>query len=170
VEKGAGAERVALKRALISRNMPTVFVSYSHDSDEHKQWVRDKCKNLQSRGVNVILDQFDLKPGDDIHQFIEDGVQTSDYILLVCTPSYKDKAERGLPGYVSVETEAIKIVAKELRDAGKPANAIPLLRAGDAKDAIPFYMRGKRFSDLRDDNDENWDELCERLLSGASTD
>jgi len=110
--------------------MPKVFVSYSHDNERHKRWVRDKCVSLRESGVEVIFDQFDLKPGDDIRQFIEDGVQTSDYILLVCTPTYKRKAENELKGYVSIETHTIKIVAKELRDAGKPENLIAILRTG----------------------------------------
>jgi len=149
--------------------MPTVFVSYSHDNDAHKQWVRGRCEILRSRGIDVILDQFDLKYGDNMRQFIEDGVKKSDYILLVCTPSYKDKAEKVSPGYVSIETEAIKIVAKELRDAGKPENLIAILRSGDEGDAIPFYMKDKRWVDMKDDNDTNWDALCGQLLSGAST-
>ncbi len=44
---------------------PKVFISYSWDTengdDEHKKWVRDLATKLRSHGVDVILDQFDLR-------------------------------------------------------------------------------------------------------------
>ena len=45
---------------------PKVFISYSHDSAEHKQWVLEFATTLRNRGVDAILDQWDLKPGDDL--------------------------------------------------------------------------------------------------------
>ena len=33
---------------------PTVFVSYSHDNDEHKSWVLKLASDLRSHGVNAI--------------------------------------------------------------------------------------------------------------------
>lgn len=36
---------------------PKVFASYSHDSDEHKKWVREFCTKLRENGVDVTLDQ-----------------------------------------------------------------------------------------------------------------
>ena len=45
---------------------PKVFISYSHDSADHKEWVLDFATTLRNRGVDAILDQWDLKPGDDL--------------------------------------------------------------------------------------------------------
>ena len=39
---------------------PTVFISYSHDSDEHKNWVLQLATRLRSNGVDVILDRWNL--------------------------------------------------------------------------------------------------------------
>ena len=36
---------------------PHVFVSYSHDSDAHKQWVRRLAEDLTRNGVETTLDQ-----------------------------------------------------------------------------------------------------------------
>ncbi len=35
---------------------PTVFVSYSYDSREHRQWVLRPGERLIDNGVNVLLD------------------------------------------------------------------------------------------------------------------
>ena len=54
---------------------PKVFISYSWDTengdDEHKKWVRDLATKLRSHGVDVILDQFDLRLGDDLPFFMK---------------------------------------------------------------------------------------------------
>ena len=44
---------------------PKVFISYSHDSPEHRRWVSELGAKLRHSGVDAILDQWDLGPGDD---------------------------------------------------------------------------------------------------------
>ena len=72
--------------------MSRIFISYSHDSEEHKNWVKKLAELLRGRGLEVLLDD-DLKYGDDIVQFMNDAINSSDTILLVCTRSYKTKAD-----------------------------------------------------------------------------
>jgi len=55
-------------------NPPKVFVSYSHDSEEHKAWVLQLSTRLRSNGVDVILDRWNLKLGSDIAHFMEKGI------------------------------------------------------------------------------------------------
>lgn len=49
---------------------PKVFISYSWDTEgenlEHKKWVLDLATKLRFHGVDVTLDQFDLRLGDDL--------------------------------------------------------------------------------------------------------
>jgi hypothetical protein len=42
---------------------PSVFLSYSHDSEAHKAWVRKLVADLRAQGVDATLDQWDLRPG-----------------------------------------------------------------------------------------------------------
>ena len=37
---------------------PKVFVSYSHDSSEHKEWVLKLCSDLMAKGVEVTLESL----------------------------------------------------------------------------------------------------------------
>ncbi len=39
---------------------PTVFVSYSHDGEDHSNWVLQLATRLRSNGVDVILDKWNL--------------------------------------------------------------------------------------------------------------
>lgn len=45
---------------------PKVFISYSHDSEEHKEWVLELATNLRKHGIDVILDQWELAVGKDL--------------------------------------------------------------------------------------------------------
>ena len=60
---------------------PKVFISYSHDTSEHKRWVSELSAKLHRKGVNVILDQWELRLGDDPTLFMERGVRSSDKVL-----------------------------------------------------------------------------------------
>jgi hypothetical protein len=77
---------------------PKVFISYSHDSQPHKDWVRDLATVLRANGIDVVLDQWDLSPGQDIAAFMAGGIQTADRVLLICTEQYVSKAEAGSGG------------------------------------------------------------------------
>ena len=71
---------------------PKVFISYSHDSPEHRRWVSELGTKLRRNGVDAILDQWDLRPGDDFTQFMEHGIRDFDRVLVICTDSYVKKA------------------------------------------------------------------------------
>jgi len=45
---------------------PKVFISYSHDSEEHKAWVADLARFLISNGIDVVIDAWNLRRGEDI--------------------------------------------------------------------------------------------------------
>ena len=82
---------------------PNVFISYSHDNDEHKQWVRKLASDLRNNGIDVILDQWDIGPGDDLTAFMEKGVTSADRVLVVSSPRYVQKANVGEGGVGWVE-------------------------------------------------------------------
>jgi len=41
----------------------TVFISYSWDSEAHKEWVLNLANNLIKNGIGVLLDQYDPSAG-----------------------------------------------------------------------------------------------------------
>ncbi len=65
-----------------------VFISYSHDSEEHKAWVADLARFLISNGIDVVIDAWNLRRGEDIPKFMEDGLSSADRVLMICTERY----------------------------------------------------------------------------------
>src|SRR4051812_25164180 len=77
---------------------PRVFVSYTHESPDHKRWVARLSTDLMSNGVEAVLDQWELKLGSDVTLFMEKGIREADRVILVCTPTYARKANEGEGG------------------------------------------------------------------------
>jgi len=70
---------------------PRVFVSYSHDSDEHKKWVLTFVERLRKDGIDAIVDQMQLTLGARSPDFMERAVRESGRVLVVCTELYKKR-------------------------------------------------------------------------------
>ena len=56
---------------------PSIFVSYSHDSDSHMAWVLQLATRLRANGVDILLDRWNLDLGQDVAAFIENGLSQS---------------------------------------------------------------------------------------------
>ena len=69
-----------------------VFVSYSHDDDEHKARVLELANTLRSEeGIDVELDQYHLNQLWPI--WCETQIRESCFVLMICTPTYKERIE-----------------------------------------------------------------------------
>ncbi|MDE0085044.1 MAG: toll/interleukin-1 receptor domain-containing protein [Candidatus Poribacteria bacterium] len=140
---------------------PTVFASYSHDSDEHKQWVLKLSTQLIENGVNVILDQWELGAGDDITLFMEKGVKGSDRVLVICTDAYVRKANAGEGG---VGYERLIVTAQLAQDLGTK-KFIPIIRQSSNEERTPTFLATRKYIDFEDDDefDEKFDELLHEI-------
>jgi hypothetical protein len=144
-------------------SIPKVFISYSHDSQEHKQWVLEFATRLRNSGVDAILDQWELQPGDDLPHFMERNLASSDRVLMICTERYVEKANSGSGG---VGYEKMIVTADLMRtiDSNK---VVPLIRQSGTHET-PTFLRSKLFIDFSSDDQTEFafDELI-RTLHGA---
>jgi hypothetical protein len=51
-------------------NIPKVFISYSHDSPQHKTWVAEFAAKLVDKGIDVTFDRWDLRRGGDVPKYM----------------------------------------------------------------------------------------------------
>ena len=87
---------------------PKIFISYSWASETTKTITRELAETLLKDGINVIIDIWDLKPGQDVYFFMEQSVKSQDIdrVLMICDKSYAEKAD-ARKGGVGVETTVI---------------------------------------------------------------
>ncbi|MDG5501414.1 toll/interleukin-1 receptor domain-containing protein [Marinobacter sp. BGYM27] len=143
------------------RDVPTVFISYSHESEEHKTWVRTAlAERLMAAGIRVILDQWHLKFGSDLPLFMENAAR-ADAVLLVCTPTFAKKANTR-EGGVGYETSIVTSELLERHPSVEP-KFVPLWRSGERGEATPTYLKSAFAVNLRADNPEYEKEFV-RLL------
>lgn len=137
-------------------SIPKVFISYSHDSQEHKKWVLDLATRLRGGGVDAIIDQWELRPGDDLPHFMETHLADSDYVIMVCSDTYVEKANKGVGG---VGYEKMIITADLLAniDSNK---IIPIIRQSGSHN-VPTFLKTKLFIDFSrtSDYEYSFDEL-----------
>lgn len=124
---------------------PTAFISYSWDSDEHREWVKTLATRLRSDGIDVTLDQWHAVPGDQLPDFMSSSIEQNDFVLIVCTPSYKEKSKRKVGG-VRYEGD---IITSQLFITQNQRKFIPVLRQGKWEEAAPIWVVGKYYIDLR---------------------
>lgn len=143
--------------------VPKVFISYSHDSLEHKKWVLDLATRLRNNGVESVIDQWALGPGDDLPHFMEQNLAQADRVLMVCTENYVTKANSGSGG-VGYEK---MIVTADLLGKIDSNKVIPLIRQSGTH-SVPTFLRSKLYLDFsRDDQMEQvFDDLV-RAIHGS---
>ena len=140
---------------------PKVFISYSHDSPEHRRWVSELGAKLRHSGVDAILDQWDLGPGDDVTQFMERGIIDSDRVLVVCTDQYVRKANAAEGG---VGYERMIVNAQLIQDLGTD-KFIPVIRQASRQEKTPTFLGTRVYIDFRNDSqfESEFDKLIHEL-------
>lgn len=139
-----------------------VFVSYSHDSDEHKAWVRELATRLRGAGIDATLDQWDLHPGDDIPTFVERGLTRANRVVMICTERYVIRANAGDGG---VGYEKMIVTASLLKKIDSNA-VIPIIRQPIKPPNLPTFLSAKLYLDFSNDSDFEpvFDSLTRTIL------
>ena len=142
---------------------PTVFISYSYDNQEHVDWVEKLALKMRIDGVNVIFDKWHIETGDSVPFSIEQSILKSDYVVIVCTPNYKYKADNRLGG---VGYEDSIITGEMVRGVNK-TKYLPVIRKGTALNAIPIFLIDKRYENFTNivefDTDINYNALLSKI-------
>ena len=143
-------------------NPPRAFISYSHDTAPHKEWVLDFATTLRNRGIDAVLDQWDLKPGDDLPHFMETQLEAADYILMICTEKYVEKANAG-EGGVGYEK---MIMTSSLLSKIDSRKVIPIIRQSGT-DYRPTFLKSKLYINFSNNSDieYSFDDLLRTLLN-----
>jgi len=130
---------------------PRIFISYSWTSEKHKQWVLNFADSLVNDGVDVILDRYMLKPGQDNINFMEYMVSDDiKHVLVICDKGYQDKANKKKGG-VGIESQVIS--PKVYKDVSQ-TKFIPLIKEFDNEGnaCVPVFFEARNFIDISTDS------------------
>lgn len=142
---------------------PKVFISYCQESVEFSDKVLEFSNRLRSEGIDTILDQYEESPKEGWPRWMENSINESQFILIICTQEYLNrlsgKADNGIGKGVKWETN---IIYQHLyNDDTLNERFIPIVfQAGDAR-FIPMPLQGSTYYDIS--KPEKYDSLYWRL-------
>jgi hypothetical protein len=146
---------------------PKVFISYSWSSPHHEKWVLDLAERLVSDGVDVVLDKWELREGQDKYAFMERMVTDEQVskVLAICDRRYVDKANKRRGG---VGTES-QIISKEVYEKVDQDKFIAIVTEYDeyGKEIIPTFFSGRIFIDMSTEEKlyENYEQLLRAIYN-----
>lgn len=140
-------------------NKISIFISYSYDSESHCDWVRKFADSLEEQEkLHIVWDGYDLDATIDKNEYMQSGVFDSDYIIVVATRKYKEKAD-SRSGGVGIETYMATAAHWEMLQNTKKTKIIVILRE---KESIPNYLKGHLHVDFT--NDDMYEKSINKLL------
>lgn len=133
---------------------PKVFISYSWTSKEYQESVIALAERMRHDGVDVKIDVWDLKEGQDKYAYMEQCVTDTsiDKVLILSDQLYTKKADKREGGVGSETT----IISDEVYKDADQHKFIPVVMERDEKgeEYLPQYLKSRIYRDLSGDNCE----------------
>lgn len=85
-----------------------VFISYSWDSEEHCRWVCKLASKLLRIGIDVQIDKYDTRGGQDLAGFMAENARSCPFVICICSDKYLEKSRGDARNGVKYETELIR--------------------------------------------------------------
>ncbi len=149
---GLNAEKGHLTIVEGVKAMKKVFVSYSWDSEEHQQRVRQLVDDLRGYGFAATMDLYEPNPPKGLAAWMLESIRNSDFVLAVITETYRKRCEgeeeQGKGNGVKWETGLM--IRKIYQDGFANEKFIPvILNKSDAK-SMPTVFLGNVYYDVSD--------------------
>src|SRR5690242_2827856 len=121
---------------------PDVFISYSHDSDDHVRKVADFAARLADDGCDVRLDLYE-HPDDGWPNWMRRQVQEAEFTVVICTERYRARFEQSEPldSGKGARMEGA-MITQQIYDAYmRNRKVLPVLFDGHSADVIPEILK-----------------------------
>jgi tetratricopeptide (TPR) repeat protein len=146
-----------------------VFISYSHDSDEHEDRVLALADRLGKDGLDVILDRYVSPPPANWPRWMEDQMEAAKFIVVVCSKNYlakvRGKVKKGTGK--GVKWESLLSYQQIYDNDSNSAKFIPILLEGGEYKHIPTPMRGGNHYRVSDDKE--YEKLLRHITDQPET-
>lgn len=115
---------------------PSIFLSHNI---KDKGFARRLARDLNCHGVNVWMDEAELKIGDSLIEKIREGIENVDYVAVILSPNSIQST------WVQKEID----VAMSLEISGKKIKVLPLMLG---RCDLPGFLLGKVYADFTDES------------------
>ncbi len=140
-----------------------VFISYSHEGEEHAARVLALSNRLIKDGIDCIIDQYDPHPAEDWPQWMSRQLREAEFVLIIFTETYLNRWDgTETPGI----GKGVKWEVQEVRnyiydDDSLIKRFIPVVFRAEDTAYIPVRFKGHTHYCF--DSEENYETLYRRL-------
>lgn len=129
-----------------------VFVSYTHDSSEHKNQVLTFSRFLVRNRIDVCLDQWFLADRKDWYTWAIKNIEEADFVIAIASERYRQAAD----GHVTAEDnrglQAEAAMLRELLHDDRPKwtrRILPVILPGHDEKEIPRFLQPRTADHFR---------------------
>jgi hypothetical protein len=146
---------------------PKVFISYSHDSTQHKDIMLRFAERLRKDGIDAQIDQYVKgRPPGGWPRWMLDKLDWAEFVLLACTETYyrRFRGHEEPSNGKGVEWEGQLITLEIYQAKSRTTKFVPVIFASQNEEFIPEPLRDHP---CRVDSEESYQELYGFLTGQA---
>jgi hypothetical protein len=144
---------------------PKVFISYSYDSDSHKERVLNLADRLRADGIDCHIDRYEMSPREGWPNWMASHIEDSDFVLLVCTETYATRfnGRGGRSSGLGVTWEGAIITQNIYETARNDDKFIPVIFSQDDSKFRPTVLRAVTYYNVG--TEDGYEDLLRRLTN-----
>lgn len=134
------------------RLKPRVFVSYAHESADHKRAVGRFVEFLQKHGADVVLDQQVPPPRQDWDLWASRGIRKADYVIVIASPKCRAVGDGDIEPGENRGLQAEMRILRELYASDHPMwlrKVLPVVLPGGSVGDIPLFLQPRNADHYR---------------------
>jgi hypothetical protein len=123
---------------------PRVFVSYAHDTEDHKAQVLRLCQVLRDQGIDARLDTYDDNERRDWGVWYIEQVTRADFVFVIASRGYRIAGDGQAAATCNRGVQSEAALLRDLLHADRPTwtrKILPVVLPGRSVDEIPLFLQ-----------------------------
>ncbi|WP_285484198.1 SEFIR domain-containing protein [Amycolatopsis sp. NBRC 101858] len=123
---------------------PKAFISYAHDSEDHKDAVLTLAELLTRKGIDVILDQWADPVRKDWGSWALGHIMNSDFVIIVASLDYQRVGDGLIATTNNPGAQSEVVVIRDQLHHDRPAwtrKLLPVVLPGHNIGEIPLFLQ-----------------------------